>query len=41
MSEQTSDPYMNDFRNAYNLSSLIKEPTLYKNPETLSCIDLF
>lgn len=28
------------FLNAYNLSSLIKEPTCYKNPENPSCIDL-
>ena len=31
---------MNHFYNAYNLSSLIKEPTGYKNPENPSWIDL-
>ena len=31
---------MNDFCNAYNLSTLIKEPTCYKNPDNPSCIDL-
>ena len=31
---------MNDFCNAYNLSSLIKELTCYKNPENPSSIDL-
>ena len=31
---------MNDFCNAYNLSSLIKEPTCYKNPDNPSSIDL-
>ena len=31
---------MNDFCNAYNLSSLIKKPTCCKNPDNLSCIDL-
>ena len=36
-----SDPDMNDFCNAYNLSSLIKEPTCHKIPENPSCIDLF
>ena len=35
-----SDPHLNDFCNAYNLSSLIKEPTYYKNPDNQSCIDL-
>ena len=32
-----SNPHNNDFRNAHNLSSLINEPTCYKNPN-LSCI---
>ena len=31
---------MNDFCNAYNLSSLIKEPTCHKNLNNMSCIDL-
>ena len=31
---------MNNFCNACKLSSLIKEPTCYKNPENLSFIDL-
>ena len=32
---------MNDFSESYNLSSLIRESTCYKNPENPSCIDLF
>ena len=38
-----SDPHMTDFCNTYNLSSLIKEPTCYKNTKTwiiLHAIDL-
>ena len=35
-----SDPHINDFCNAYNLNSLIKEPTCYKNRDNPSCIDL-
>ena len=38
-----SDPHMTDFCNMYNLSSLIKEPTCYKNTKTwiiLHAIDL-
>ena len=32
---------MNDFCESYNLSSLIRESTCYKNPENPSRIDLF
>ena len=32
---------MNDFCKVYNLFSLIKEPTCFKNPYNPSCIDLF
>ena len=35
-----SDPHMNDFCNAYNLSCPIKKPTCYKNLDNPSCIDL-
>ena len=31
---------MKAFYGSFNLSSLIKEPTCYKNPESPSCIDL-
>ena len=31
---------MKAFCESYNLSSLIKEPTCYKNPQNPSCIDL-
>ena len=31
---------MKAFFESYNLSSLIKEPTCYKNPQNPSCIDL-
>ena len=34
------DKFMSDFCESYNLSSLIKESTCYKNPENPSCIDL-
>ena len=34
------DKFMGDFCVSYNLSSLIKESTCYKNPENPSCIDL-
>ena len=30
----------NDFCEAFNFSSLVKEPTCFKNPENPSCIDL-
>ena len=32
---------MLDFCEFYNLKSLIKQPTCFKNPENPSCIDLF
>ena len=35
-----SDPHINDFCNAFNLSSLIKEPKCYKNQKNPSCINL-
>ena len=35
------DKCMNDFCESYNLSTLIRESTCYKNPENPSCIDLF
>ena len=38
---ESSELVLNDFRNVYNLFSLIKEPTCFKNPYNLSCIDLF
>ena len=31
---------MSEFCDTYNLKSLIREPTCYKNPENPSCIDL-
>ena len=34
------DETVNDFRSSYCLKSLIKQPTCFKNPENLSCIDL-
>ena len=37
---QTSENYVSDFCNIYNLSNLVKEPTCFKNPYDLSCIDL-
>ena len=38
---EINDKRMNDFWKNYNLSSLIRESTCYKNPENPSCIDLF
>ena len=38
---EINDNCMNDFCESYNLSSLIRESTCYKNPENPSCIDLF
>ena len=38
---ESSDSVMNDFCNVYNLFSLVKEPTCFKNPYNSSCIDLF
>ena len=38
---ESSDPLLNDFCNVYNLFTLVKEPTCFKNPYNPSCIDLF
>ena len=38
---EINDKCMNDFCESFNLSSLIRESTCYKNPENHSCIDLF
>ena len=38
---ESSDPVLNDFCNVYNLFSLVKEPTCFKNPYNPLCIDLF
>ena len=38
---ESSDPVLNDFCNIYNLFSLVKEPTSFKNSYNPSCIDLF
>ena len=38
---ETSENYLNDFCNVYNLRNIVKEPTCFKNPENPSCIDLF
>ena len=37
---EISDSHMNSFCVIYHLKSLIKEPSCYKNPEKLTCIDL-
>ena len=37
---ESSDPVSKDFCNVYNLFSLVKEPTCYKNPYNPSCTDL-
>ena len=38
---ESSDPVLNDFCNIYNLFSLVKEPTCFKNPYKPSCIHIF
>ena len=38
---ESPDPVMNYFCNIYNLFSLVKEPTCFKNFYYLSCINLF
>ena len=37
---EKTDPSLDEFCVRYNLRSLIKEPTCYKNPENPTCIDL-
>ena len=37
---EISDSHMNSFCAIYHLTSLIKEPTYYKNPEKPTWIDL-
>ena len=36
----TEDNYKKLFCENYNLKSLIRQPTCYKNPDDLTCIDL-
>ena len=36
---EINDPKMQTFCEMYNFKSLIKQPTCYKNPDKLSCID--
>ena len=38
---ELKDSCLNAFSNVNNLKSLNKEPTCFKNPNNLSCIDLF
>ena len=37
---EVTNTHMDDFCHLYNLKSLIKDPTCYKNPTNPSCIDL-
>ena len=37
---KVDDNCMRDFCKSYNLKSLVRVPTCFKNPENLSCIDL-
>ena len=37
----SSDPVLNDFCNVYNLFSIVKEPTCFKNADNPSYIDVF
>ena len=36
----TNQKYMKEFRNLHELTSLIKKPTCFKNPDKPACIDL-
>ena len=36
---ETSENYLNHFRNVYNLWNIVKEPNCFKNPHNPSCID--
>ena len=38
---QSSENFVNDFCNVYNLSNLVKELTCFKNPDNPPRIDLF
>ena len=38
--EGPENTYIKTFCNNFDLTNLIKEPTCFKNPENLSCIDL-
>ena len=35
-----SEPSLNEFRQTYNLGSIVNKPTCFKNPKNPSCIDL-
>ena len=37
---ETTEPFMMEFCNMYNLSNLIKTPTCFKNPDKPTCLDL-
>ena len=37
---EANDSAMSVFSDSYDLKNLMKEPTCYKNPNKLSCIDL-
>ena len=41
LNSESSEPYLNDFCDAFNLKNLVKSPTCFKNPDNPSCIDLF
>ena len=40
-SADVSDPSVTSFFTLFKLKNIVKEPTCYKNPENLSCRDLF
>ena len=41
LNSQPSENCVNDFCNVYDLSTRVKEPTCFKNPDNLPYIDLF
>ena len=38
---ETSETPLRNFCNLYKLKNLVRQPTCFKNPDNLSCIDLF
>ena len=40
LNEGPENTYIKTFCNNFDLANLIKEPSCFKNPENLSCIDL-
>ena len=41
LNSETSETVLRNFCDLYKLKTLVSEPTCFKNPDNLSCIDLF